>query len=438
MAVLPVWQLVIVAVCLLVLAVVSLAEAALVRLDLGRARQLAAERRRAGRQVLALIEHRQEVLSTLVVVLNLCVIVASSYTTSIAISLAGGSTRLVPAFSAGMVAFILLFCELTPKTYAVGRAEAVALATAPALRFFHLLLRPLTRLLHVVAVAMNRRLLVPLLGGRVTARWSRYTDEEVIELVAAGEAQGSVEEEEREMIEGVIEFADKVVREVMTPRTDVVGVPANASLAQAAEVSRNSGYSRLPVCQENADHIVGILYAKDLVSALQSDGRDKTAEEIARTPAPMVPESKKLHEVFQLMQRNRLHMVIVIDEYGGTAGLATIEDLIEEIFGELQDEYDAGTEPIRKVAEDTLVVDARVGVGEVEDELEVRLPEGEYDSVGGLILDLLGRLPAVGEQVSWRNVTFTVESVSRNRIRSVRVVRGEPLPEEEEGEDEEG
>jgi len=270
---------------------------------------------------------------------------------------------------------------------------------------------------------VNRRLIVPVIGGELIPKWPRYTDEDMIELVAAGEAGGNVEEEERDMIEGVIEFADKVVREVMTPRTDMISVAAGASLVEAAQVSRDSGYSRLPVYEEDADHILGLLYAKDMVAALQSDGAGKTAGEIARQPAPVVPESKKLHEVFQLMQRNRLHMVIVIDEYGGTAGLATIEDLVEEIFGEIRDEYDVGGEPVRVLDANTVVVDARVSTDEVEEALEVELPEGEFDSVGGLILDLLGRLPEAGERVAWKNLEFTVEAVSENRVQLVRIVR---------------
>ena len=417
------WRLAVVALCLLGLALASLAEAALVRTELSRCRQLAAEGRRGAAHLSFLVEHRQEVLSSLIVLINLALILASAYVTDLTLRLSGGSARWLPLTSAAMIVFLLIFCELTPKTYAVGRAEAVALATAPLVKLIHTLVRPLGRVLHGVAAWMNRRLIVPVIGGEVTPKWPRYTDEDMIELMAAGEAGGNVEEEERDMIEGVIEFADKVVREVMTPRTDMISVAAGASLVEAAQVSRDSGYSRLPVYEEDADHILGLLYAKDMVAALQSDGAGKTAGEIARQPAPVVPESKKLHEVFQLMQRNRLHMVIVIDEYGGTAGLATIEDLVEEIFGEIRDEYDVGGEPVRVLDANTVVVDARVSTDEVEEALEVELPKGEFDSVGGLILDLLGRLPEAGERVAWKNLEFTVEAVSENRVQLVRIVR---------------
>jgi putative hemolysin len=429
------WRLAAVAICLLVLALVSLAEAALVRSEIGRCRHLAGEKRRGAEQLCSLVENRQEVLSSLVVLINLSVIFASAYVTEITIRLSGDSTRWVPATSAAMVAFILIFCELTPKTFAIGRAEGVALALARFTHALHVLVSPVGRLLHALAIAINRHFVVPLLGGEVLTTWPRYTDEEVIELVAAGEAEGDVEEEERDMIEGVIGFADKVVREVMTPRTDMVAVPATASLEEAAQVSRDSGYTRLPVYEEDVDHIAGILYAKDLVSAFQSGGAESPALAVAR-PAPVVPESKRLHEVFQFMQRNRFHMVIVIDEYGGTAGLATIEDLVEEIFGEIRDESDRGPEPLRLLDANTLLADARVNAEEVADEFEVELPEGEYDSIGGLILHLLGRLPEAGEKVTWRNLEFTVEAVSENRIERLRIVRTpEETPGEEEDED---
>ena len=161
-----------------------------------------------------------------------------------------------------------------------------------------------------------------------------------------------------------------------------------------------------------------------------------TAGEIARKPAPVVPESKNVDEVLRLMQRRRYHMAIVIDEYGGTAGLVTIEDLLEEIFGEIQDEYDYEQEPMEVVDEETLVVDARVSVDEVEDELNVKLPEGEFDSLGGFILDQLGQVPSAGESVSWQGWEFTAEVVSENRIRRVRVVRKAEEAEDAEGEEE--
>jgi putative hemolysin len=430
-----VWHLVVIVVCLCVLAFCSLSEAALVRVEPGRIRHLATEGRRAAQRLERLIEARQEVLNSLVLVINLCVIIASAYTTEITIRLSGGSEHWVPVSAIGMILVILVLGEVTPKTYAVRRAEAVGLAAAPFLAALHAAVRPIGYLLYSLSVWMLRHVVVPIIGGSPVVTGPSYSDEEMMALVSAGEAEGDIEEEEKEMIHGVIEFADKVAREVMTPRTDIVCVPVEATLLEAARVSEETGFSRLPVYEKDVDHIVGIVYAIDMVSALQSDGASLTASEIVRAPATVIPESKKISEVLRLMQRDRLHMAIVIDEYGGTAGLVTIEDLLEEIFGELHDEYDVEAEPVREISEETLVVDARVSTDEVEDHFGVTLPEGDYDSVGGFILDQLGHVPVAGERVAWRNLEFTVEDVSENRILRVRVARQpEPQGEQEQHE----
>jgi putative hemolysin len=424
------WELGTIAICLLVLVFCSLAEAALVRVELARVRQLAGEKRRGAQRLERLVERRQEVLNSLVLLINLSVVVASAYATKITILLSGGSERWVPVTSLAMIAVIVVLCEVTPKTYAVRRVEAVGLVTAPILTLLHAALRPIARGLYLLGIYLIRRVVAPIFGGEAAAQAPSYSDEEVMALVSAGEAEGSIQEEEKEMIHGVIEFADKVAREVMTPRTDMACLPTQATLTEAVRVSEETGYSRLPVYELDVDHIIGIVYAKDMVAALAGDGGRLTVGDIARKPAPVVPESKKVSEVLHLMQRNRLHMAIVIDEYGGTAGLVTIEDLLEEIFGEIRDEYDVGAEPIRVISEREVVADARVSADEIEDQLGVKLPEGEYDSVGGFILDQLGRLPAAGEVVVWDDLEFTVQEVSENRILRVRVVR-KPAEQEE-------
>ena len=416
-------QLAAVVICWVVLAFSSLSEAALVRMEVGRARQLAEERGWAARQLLALVESRQEVLSTLILLINASVIAASAYTTEIAIRMSGDGAKQIAWASFAMIVFILIFCEVTPKMYGFRRAEAVGLVLAPLLTLTHRLVRPVARLLHLLGIALIRRVVAPIVGGEVVAGPPQYTDAEVLEMMVEGQEGGGIEEEEREMIAGVIEFAEKVAREVMTPRTDIVWVSAEASLVEAVQISERSGHTRLPVCEEDVDHVVGILYMKDVVSALVEGGPELTTGAIARKPVPMIPESKKVDEVLQLMQRRRLHMVIVIDEYGGTAGLVTIEDLLEEIFGEIRDEHDIEAEPINVIDEKTSVLGARLGVGDFEDHFGVDLPEGEFDSVGGFILDRLGHLPTAGETVTWRNLDFIVEAVAENRILRVRVVR---------------
>jgi CBS domain containing-hemolysin-like protein len=422
--------------CWVLLGFSSLSEAALVRLEIVRARQLAQERGWLGERLLELVESRQEVLSTLILLINLAIIVASAYTTEITIRLSGGNERWILGASFMMITFLVIFCEVTPKTYGVRRAEKVGLAVVPVLFFVHKVVGPVGRLLHLAGMAIIRRVLIPVIGGEALAGLPVYSDQEVLEMVAEGQVNGDIEQEERQLIAGVIEFADKVTREVMTPRTDMVWIHADDSLTRAAQISESTGYSRLPVCVEDVDHVVGILYMKDVISALGAEDPQLTAGHVARKPVSMVPESRRVAQVLNLMQRKRLHMAIVIDEYGGTAGLVTIEDLLEEIFGEIRDEHDFEVEPINRVDEHTAVVDARVSVDEVEELFGVEPPEGEFDSVGGFILDQLGHLPSAGESTSWRTLQFIVEAVSENRIHRVRVIHSPAAThEEEEGEE---
>jgi CBS domain containing-hemolysin-like protein len=428
-----VWQVGVIAACLLGLALSSLAEAGLMRVEAPRARQLAAERRRGAGSLVRLLETRQQVLNSLLLAINICVIVASAYTTEVTIALSRGSARWVPFSSAAMIVFILVVCEVAPKTYGVRRAEAVGLALSPLLRAMHAFLSPAGRVLHGTAVWLIRQAVVPVVGGRTLPAAPAFSDEEVMDIVEAGEAQGGIEEEEKEMIHGVIQFADKMAREVMTPRTDMVCLPATAPLIEAARVSKRTGYSRMPIYQGSVDHIIGIIHARDMVSAMQDGGAGMTVGEVARRPALVVPESKRLDELLRFMQRNRVHMAIVIDEYGGTAGLVTIEDVLEEIFGEIRDEHDFEAEPVRVVDERTLVVAARVSRDEIEERLGVSLPEGGFDSVGGFLLDQLGRVPAAGETVRWGELEFTVEAVSANRIERIRVARGSGGPPQADG-----
>ena len=428
-------QIAAIVVCWLLLGFGSLSEAPLMRMEIARARRLAEERGGAAQCLVYLVNNREEVLTSIILIENLAIIGAAAYTTEIAIHLSGHNEQWIALASAGMIAFLLVFCEVTPKTFGVRRAESVALALAPLLLVVHRVVHPLGRLLHLVGLFIIRRALIPVFGGEALAGLPRYSDEEVLELVGEGEVNGDIEAEEREMIAGVIEFADKVTREVMTPRTDILWIPAEASLIEAAKVSERTGYSRLPVCVEDVDHIIGVLYMKDVLSALGVGGPDLTAGQVARKPVPMVPESKKVAELLNLMQRKRLHLAIAIDEYGGTAGLVTIEDLLEEIFGEIRDEHDFESEPINLIDEHSAVVDPRVSVDDFEDHFGVELPEGEFDSIGGFILDQLGHLPTDGEELSWRDLHFIVEAVSENRIQRVRIVRSSEEAEDEEGDE---
>ena len=243
------------------------------------------------------------------------------------------------------------------------------------------------------------------------------------------EDEEEIEEEERELIHSIFEFGDTLVREVMVPRTDMVVVPADAKLTDALDTITNAGYSRIPIYEGDTDNIVGVLYAKDLLKrSLSRDGTTKVSV-LGRAPL-FVPEQKKVSDLLREMQQQRVHMAIVVDEYGGTAGLVTIEDVIEEIVGEIVDEYDQEEPLVEPLEGESIRVSARLPIDEVNELLDVDLPHEEWDTVGGLVFGLTGRVPAPGERIRYDSLEFLTERVSGRRIQKV-VIRKAPEPVED-------
>jgi CBS domain containing-hemolysin-like protein len=242
-----------------------------------------------------------------------------------------------------------------------------------------------------------------------------------------GEEQGVLEQEEREMIHSIISFGDTVVREVMVPRVDMVAVEADRPVEAILEIVRSFGHSRIPVYDDNFDDIVGVVHVKDLLAGAV-DGHMVGAVRDYMRPPFLVPESKRVDELFREMRRKKVHMAIAVDEYGGTAGLVTIEDLLEEIVGPIQDEYDMEEAPIKPVDDRVALVDGRVHIEEVNTALGIVLPAGEVDTIGGFVYSLLGHMPAQGDRVTYEGIELVVERVDGHRIEQVRVTKPEPEP----------
>jgi len=408
----------IIALSLLLLGFVSLAEAALVSVNSVRVRQLAAEGDARAVVLGELMERRQEILSSLIIAINVSILVTSSLVTALTIKLWG--VEWVPLSAVVTLVALLIACEITPKSYSANQPDRVALFVARPVSLLHAVLRPPAAALHVIAQFLIARVLVRIFGGSPWAEAHAFSDDELKQLVTAGERGGEVQEGEAELIQGVIEFADKVAREVMMPRTDMVCLPQGASLSEAVLVIQQHGHSRVPIYDGDLDHITGVVYAKDLLAHFQQGRPTQTLSAVARTPY-FVPESKNIDELLREMQRRRVHIAIVIDEHGGTAGLLTIEDLLEEIVGEIVDEYDREEEHIRMLAEGDGIVDARASVHDVEEAFAVELPEGDFDSIGGFVLDRMGRLPEAGEEVEACGLRVRVQEVNAHRIQKMRI-----------------
>ena len=332
--------------------------------------------------------------------------------------LAWVAAYVIVLFLTAMILFI--FGRLMPEALAVRRPEPIALATVRPMQLCSVLLSPVVR----TAVVLSNLLSIPL-GGQRRDGASLVTEEELKTMVDAGEEEGLIEEEEKEMILSVLDFGDTVAREVMVPRIDVVAIEVNTGLDEAIDVIISAGHSRIPVYRETIDDIVGFLYAKDLLKVLHKD--EKLPLEKLVRQAYYTVESKKVSELLQELQNRRVHVCIVVDEYGGTAGMVTIEDILEEIVGEIQDEYDTEEPDFQALPNgEGYILEAGMPIDDVNELMQVNLPTDQSDSLGGFIYDQLGEVPSVGAQVHYARLLFEVLAVSDRRILKVKVTHEQP------------
>jgi putative hemolysin len=324
---------------------------------------------------------------------------------------------------------MLILGELVPGTIALEHSERLALLLARPLAVISVVAMPIVHLMVWLSNAISR-----LFGAEQRGDLPFVTEEEIKTLVDAGEEEGVIQEEEKDMIYSIFELGDTLAREVMVPRIDVVALEVTAPMIEALDTVRESGHSRIPVYEETIDNIDGVLYAKDLLPYLREGRTDVPLKSILRE-AYFIPETKRASDLLPDLQQRRVHMAIVVDEYGGTAGLVTIEDLLEEIVGEIQDEYDIEEPFVEFVADDEYLIDARVDLDDLNRLMNAELPTEDSDTLGGFIYAELGRVPVVGNQVTFGNLDFTVVSVAGRRIKKVRVQRHPSLLTQEQEED---
>ena len=315
---------------------------------------------------------------------------------------------------------MLVFAELVPETIAVQHSERLALLLACPLAIISIVVMPVVRFMVWFSNGISR-----LLGAEASGALLLVTEEEIKTLVDAGEEEGVIQEEEAEMIYSIFELGDTLVREVMVPRIDVVALEVTTPMVEALDAIMEAGHSRIPVYRETIDDVLGLLYAKDMLPYLRDGRTDVPLEHILRE-AYFIPETKMASDLLPDLQQRRVHIAIVVDEYGGMAGLVTIEDLLEEIVGEIQDEYDSEEAFVEFVSDNEYIFDARVDLDDLNRLMDVELPTEVSDTLGGFIYSALGRVPAVGSRVVFENLNFTVESVSGRRIKKVRVQRRIP------------
>jgi CBS domain containing-hemolysin-like protein len=406
---------------LLVGAFTVLAEAALTRTTRVRAHHLAQERRFGCRALVRIVEDPAPYMNATVMLRIVAYTVAVAFATAFAVRYLDSSGELVAI--GVMAAAIFVVAEIVPRSYAVQKTDRAALVSASVISLVGTALSPVARLLLLLANA-----LMVILPGRPMRKGPFVTDEEMRQEGDPVEDE-QLEEEEAELIHSVFEFGDTVVREVMVPRPDMVTIPAEATLQEALETITKAGYSRIPIYEGDTDNIIGVLYAKDLLRRSHELRSERKVRALGRAPL-FVPEQKKVAELLREMQQQRVHMAIVVDEYGGTAGLVTIEDLIEEIVGEIVDEYDQEEPLVEPIDDETIRVDAKMPIDEVNELLDVELPHEEWDTVGGLVFGLTGRVPVAGETVRYDSLEFRTERVTGRRIQKV-VISKVPVPDEQ-------
>ncbi len=313
----------------------------------------------------------------------------------------------------------LVIGELIPKSLALRHAERMALVSARVIEALASITSPVVRLLTATTGGM-----IALFGGKRMKESPFYSEDEVKFILREGTERGVFEVAEEELIQGVFKFTDTAVREVMVPRTDMVTLEVDTPFREVMELVMREGYSRIPVYREGIDNIIGIVCVKDILR-YWSDPASFHLEKILR-PSYFVPPSKRISELLDELQRRRTHMAIVIDEYGGVEGLVTLEDLLEEIVGEIQDESDHEPRAIVPLRKGVFVVAGMTDIGKVNEALERRLPESEFETIGGFVLGLFGRVPKEGEFVDYQGLRFHVLRCEGNRILKLRI---QPAPE---------
>ena len=409
------WKLALFAVCLVLSAFFSSSETAFIAFARPRLMQLVNEGNSRAKLVSRLIHHPERLLATVLLSNNLVNTAAAALGTALAISLIHNSTIAVLVATFGVTFLLLVFSETLPKTVAWKRSEGVALTFARPLALVQWFLAPAVNLLQGITLVFTK-----LVG--INSPIPRDSEQEIRTLITVGAQAGEVEASEAALLEKVFRFGDQRVMEIMTPRPDIVWIQDGTSLEEFLETYRNYRHTRFPVYTGTTENVTGLISIKDLLSAMGEGqlGPEDSVTALARS-AMFVPETKLVRETFAEMQEAGQGMVLTIDEFGGIAGLVTLEQLLEVIVGDVTEEGEAVETSYSQVRENVYRLDAGVPIGEINDELDLKLPEGQYNTVAGFMLERLGRVPEVGEWVKHEGLTLTVQEMEGVRIALVDV-----------------
>ena len=360
------------------------------------------------------LKYPDRLLTTILIGNNFVNIAASAMATSIAI---GYGHPMAVALATGLMTFIILvFGEIVPKTFARSNSEKIAPKAIRFLNIFSFMLSPIVKFLSWISGGI-----ISLFGGKSSVARHVLDFQDIKLLISAGEKEGIIEEEKKEMIEGIFEFGITKVSEVMIPRIDMFTIEVNTPFSEALQSIREKGYSRIPVFEESMDNIIGILYAKDLLKTWgEEEIKNIKLKDLIRAPY-FTPESRRLDDLLKDFRKEKTHIAIVVDEYGGTAGLVTIEDVLEEIVGEIEDEFDRGEVLWKKLAPNSFLLDAKTEIDKANEELGLDIPEEGPETVGGFVIDYLGKLPEKGKVFNYKDKKIEIIDADERRIKKLKI-----------------
>jgi len=396
------------------------AEIALSSLDKLTLKSLVKENKRKGRWIEALVSKPSQWLITVLIGNNLVNIAAGSLATILVGQLIGGTPGKVAGIATGVVTFIiLLFGEIVPKRYCQQHARTISLRIAGPLLLLSRVFDPIVK-----ALTFLSQIILRIVGIRDVRMQHPVTEQEIHTLIDIGGEEGALEEGEEELAHSALEFDETQVKEIMVSRTKMVCIEQEATLSELIELVKKSGYSRIPVYYKNIDNIVGLAYIKDVLNLLPEINEDLRVREIMHPPL-FVPYTARLSELFRKLQKEKTHLAIVVDEYGGVAGIVTMEDLLEEIVGEIEDEYDREREKIQVLKDGSILIEADTDIDEINDRLNIHLPEKTaiFESIGGFIISLLGRIPERGETIRYENLQISIVDADERHIKKVKILR---------------
>ncbi|MDY3828547.1 MAG: hemolysin family protein [Clostridium sp.] len=394
----------------------SMSETALMAITKIRMRTMLDEGVKGAKLLDKLLQNPSKLLSAILIGNNVVNIGASAISTTLTVKLMGGSDVGALVATGVMTVLVLIFGEITPKTIAKMNAEKVALRVSRPINIISIILKPLVFIFTAISSVV-----IKLFGGDASASDHYITEEELKTIVDVSEEEGVLENTEKEMIFNVFKFGDIQVEDIMIQRVNITALNKDITKEELFDTIKKEQFSRIPVYDETIDNVVGVLNVKDLI-LLEDKSKEFNVMDYTREPFYTF-EFKKVSELFTEMKKTRNHMAVVLDEYGGTVGIVTMEDLVEEIVGDIEDEYDeAKDKNIRKIKENEYIVEGSTRIDELSDLLGFEIESEELDSVGGLIIDSIGRMPKEKEQIEIENVKFIVEKVKKNSIKKVKIL----------------